>query len=134
ARIRSAGPDLVIALARHPHGGGPALPVVRVLRPRELRLPPTGAEVDRDVDATHREIAGPGGAAQLYFAHVLAEARAVGRAGDDRAHRHRFEIAEIVGVGHVAGNHRLDGDAIRGAAHAGAVVHLVAHPNASEPL
>ena len=95
-RIRRARPDLVVAVRRQRHARGPALPVVAVLRLFPVWPLPGGAEVDRDIDLLHPEIAGPGRAAQRRAPGAGGELGAVRRIGDDRAHRHRFEDAEVL--------------------------------------
>src|SRR5581483_2271220 len=134
ARVRGPRPYLVVAVARQLQGRRPALPVIAVLRPAEAGALPAGAEVDRHVDRLDRVVAGPCGAAQLQLPAAGRELGAVRRIGDDRAHRHGFQVLEVARIGLAAGHHRVDGDPIRGAAHALAVVHLVAYPDAGEPL
>ena len=95
---------------------------------------PGGAVVDRHVHGLDLEVAGPGRAPELDLLGAGRKPRAVGGTGDDAAHRHRLHDLEVGVVGLAAGQHRLDGDAIGGAGHAGAVVHLVAQRDLVEPL
>src|SRR5262249_18728324 len=77
-RVGRAGPHLVIAVAREAQRRRPAPPVVAVARRVEGGLLPGGAEVEREVDAPHVEVAGPGGPAQAHLARAGGETGAVG--------------------------------------------------------
>ena len=132
--VGGARPDLVIAVRRQLQGRGPALPVVLVLRlARAWRAARSRRNRSRHRPA-HRVLAGPRGAAQLQLARAGRQLRAVRRAGDDRAHRHRLQDAEVLRVALVARHHRLDRHAVGELRHARAVVLLVAQPDPGQPL
>ena len=97
--IGGARPDFEIAVGRQFDGGGPALPVILVLWLFKFGALPGGAEIGRDIHLLDGEVAGPGGAAQFQFLGAGGELRAVGGIGDDGAHRHRFQDAEIRRIG-----------------------------------
>src|SRR5262245_15931920 len=134
ARICAPRPDLVVAVGWQLHCRYPALPIVFVLWLFKLGTSPGGAVVDGDIHLSYFKIAGPGRATQIQFPGASRQLGAIRRAGNDRAYRHRLQILEVLHVWLFARDHWLDGDAVRGLTHAGAIVILVADPNAVEPL
>ena len=114
-----AHPDLVIAVARHFHGRGPALPVIARCAAcrdwRAVQVAPKSVETSTCLTVLSPAQAAP---RSLTSRVPAGSVEPLAGTGDDRAHRHRFQIPEVLFVRLVARHHRLDGDAIGRAAHA----------------